>query len=710
MNKKTLLIYLLLLFQLNVAYALIGIASIKYPQCGSDAGGEVGFFVNGTAGPFDYCLIEKATGNKIKCDFNVNSPDIIIVSDLKQGDYTIEVTTQLNPNCRKVREFSIKCCEADVPALDVVLEDKGIDPNSLQGHIYIRVIPDDAGPFYYHWTGPTGKHYITQNIDELLEEGEYCVTVTNGCASGTACFELTKCEDTDKISITGVVMPEKSTGDQTGMIDISIVGTAPFDVKWYDEQGTLIIEYFGVSDGDIDKLTSGKYKVMVSDGQNCKIAYFTVYSCEMGIAGITPQATLIKPIPSFASNGSITLDLAASNGKGVSYYWITQPPATTKDIFNLSGSVYCVNIKDELCGTDFNECYDLGASCNLTINAKIKPECKQDGSIEVFPLGSKKPTFTYVWSNNGSNTNILNNLQAGKYSVTVSDLAGCAVTEQFTVPDRAIILQNPNAECTETNSVITIEASTFGDPACNTCMFTWSDGFVGRTRSKMLPGAYTVTVKNNACQKIKIVNVYDLNATISKVCNLQSGSISLPPVIGVNYWWSNAGVFISSNNVINALNAGTYTVSLTNTNNSCTTTKQFVLENNEIILKNPDTECALTTSTVNIEASTLSDPTCSNCIFTWIDGYIGKTRSNIPAGIYSVVIKNSAGCEKIKTINVNDLEATVYNPICAANKSSISLASSPLVSYGWSSNNGFSSSNSTITALNPGIYTRCSSF
>jgi FlaG/FlaF family flagellin (archaellin) len=49
-----------------------------------------------------------------------------------------------------------------------------------------------------------------------------------------------------------------------------------------------------------------------------------------------------------------------------------------------------------------------------------------DGSIDL-TVGGGSPVYTYNWSSGGTNQDV-NNLTAGTYSVTVTDLNGCQIS------------------------------------------------------------------------------------------------------------------------------------------------------------------------------------------------------------------------------------------------------------------------------------------
>lgn len=167
---------------------------------------------------------------------------------------------------------------------------------------------------------------------------------------------------------------------------------------------------------------------------------------------------------------------------------------------DLSSGIYQATI------TDIGGCiiktpfYKLDATSNLNVLAtSIKPaSClgKNDGSIEI-AHNNDAPPYTYLWSD-GHVTKNINQLHAGKYSVTVTDRNNCfAVLENITVEARTSVLSNIKTKSDPTcfgQSNGQIDLFTTGGTAPYT--YRWSTGDTLSNIYAVPSGTYTCTISD----------------------------------------------------------------------------------------------------------------------------------------------------------------------------------------------------------------------
>ena len=133
----------------------------------------------------------------------------------------------------------------------------------------------------------------------------------------------------------------------------------------------------------------------------------------------------------FRSNGNNGIvDLSVIGGTApYSYLWSNG--ATTQDINSLTAGYYSVLV------TDANGCSAIIGDTVLqplaftssAILQNINCYSQNTGAINLSVNGGTAP-YTYLWSNS-ANTQDLNNLLAGTYSVTITDASNCVITNSF---------------------------------------------------------------------------------------------------------------------------------------------------------------------------------------------------------------------------------------------------------------------------------------
>jgi hypothetical protein len=131
------------------------------------------------------------------------------INALKPGEYKLTVSNTFG--CSVILTKKLCCCETDP-------DNQGSDPNACftnsgssamkldaiiqhptssyasDGSIYPSITGTGAkGSLSYTWSGPSGFTSFKKDIVEL-SEGNYCLTVTDGCASVSKCFEIYPCK------------------------------------------------------------------------------------------------------------------------------------------------------------------------------------------------------------------------------------------------------------------------------------------------------------------------------------------------------------------------------------------------------------------------------------------------------------------------------------------------------------------------------------
>ncbi|MEI7803133.1 MAG: hypothetical protein WCI97_10835, partial [Bacteroidota bacterium] len=574
--------------------------------CNGGSTGSISSLVNGGTAPYLYNWSNGANTS------NINSLPI--------GNYTVTVTDA--NGCTATASVTLTQPNPNV----ITLEHEDITCGSDNGEVQIDNITGGGGPFTYLWS--TGG---TQNQIDNLTPGTYSVTVTNaaGCTS-TASVTL--------VSISFPVLSEThvntTCGNTNGSINISVLGgIAPFSYLWSNGDLTQ----------DLNAVGAGTYTVTITDANGCTDNLTVTLTNSVG-----PTLSFSTTNPPCFGTPMGSIDLTV-NGGTAPYSYIWNSGDVTQDLTNVLSGIYIVTV------TDANGCTITqgvilldGATINLS-STQINVNCfgGGTGSIDLSVNGGTVPYF-YSWSN-GANTQDISNLFAGNYAVTVTDGFGCTATTNITItqpPPLAFSDVITNATCLANTGAIDITVNGGNAPYS----YTWSNGAVTQDLNGINSGTYSVTILDATFCSYTWTGVVAaaIPPTLSEThfdaaCGLANGSINLSVnggLPGFTFTWSNGAVTEDISN----LNAGSYTVTVTDAN-GCTATTNSTIINTGLPI------------TTNQSASICQG---QNYNFAWG----GSTNS---AGTYSHTYTTASGCDSVVniTITVNpNVTSTTNTTIC----------------------------------------------
>ena len=282
------------------------------------------------------------------------------------------------------------------------------------GNAEISVVGGN-GPFTYDiGSGPQNSGIFTG-----LDAGNYTVTVSdNSSCSNTISLNITEPELLST-NISSVDQTCQNTTD--GQIScITSGGTSPY---LYSIDCGATFQTSEIFSG----LAASTYCVTVSDVNNCQTTENVTITIGTGVIG-TAQVTNISC--NGLSDGSI--EVLTTNGTAPFTYSIdggnTNQPANI--FLGLAADTYTISITDingctgEVDGTITDPLALSGASSVTDETAG------NDGAINLTVSGGT-PNYTYSWTGPGgfsSNSQNINGLVGGLYSVTITDLNGCTTT------------------------------------------------------------------------------------------------------------------------------------------------------------------------------------------------------------------------------------------------------------------------------------------
>lgn len=341
-------------------------------------------------------------------------------------------------------------------------------------------------------------------------------------------------------------------------------GLAPYTYQWDN----------GSTDSIATGLPSGTHYVTVTDAAGCTKTNFAYVGPPN--ASITCTSTSTNVTCNGGNDGSITASFVVP-GTGcdsLSYIWSTGD--TTLTLTGLSAGTYTITVTALEC---------CPAECAITITEPpalinvigniVNSSCagSSDGSAVGTGVGGVPP-YVYEWSN-GSTNQIITDLPAGSYSLTITDDHGCTATNS------ALIADGPILVATMTSVDVSCEGSGDGEltvavaNAINPITYTWSNGQSSQTATGLSPGTYMVTVVDaNGCTNSAsgaITEPDKLTATISIIdewCDVELGEATVTPANGnlpYSYTWSDGQTMSTAS----GLSAGMYTVSVVDGRGCC---------------------------------------------------------------------------------------------------------------------------------------------
>jgi gliding motility-associated-like protein len=280
-----------------------------------------------------------------------------------------------------------------------------------------------------------------------------------------------------------------------------------------------------------------------------------------------------------------------------------------------------------------------------------------DGSIDPIIEGGTQ-TYTLAWSGPDGFTSSdaqLTALAPGTYCLQVTDANGCVQNEctTLTAPDElSLITSTTIAACGQDVGSVTMVVNGGSAPY----QHAWSNGATTQDISGLSPGSYTSIVTDlNGCTSTAEATVTGTPAVIAEgavtnnLCNGGSeGSILLSVTSGVaplTYLWSNG----SNAEQLNDLEAGTYSVTITDANNCSYTGTFSVSQNSALVI---DTLLSSYSGGYNVSTWGGSDGSIATEVsggtapytYSWSNGSSTPDISGLPAGTYTLVVTDANGC------------------------------------------------------------------
>lgn len=384
---------------------------------------------------------------------------------------------------------------------------------------------------------------------------------------------------------------------------------------------------------------------------------------------LTVTATEKSPASCGKSDG--VASVLASGGLGtLSYSWSNGPTAET--ITSLSAGSYTITVHDSI-GCSKSSITAISNSPSPTINSLTETNilCNGSNTGSAVVTASGSTGLSYNWSNGGTGQTI-NNVPAGTYVISVTDVSLCSAVSavSITQPPTALSIINvttPPASCGPPNGSAEVNVS--GGTGSYT--FLWSGGATIITSStaeqysNLASNTYTLTLTDaNGCTSSSAVTIGSsttppqLTADSSGQITCSVSSVTLTGTSAGNAMVWNGGTLNNAPNpaIVNA--PGTYTVTATDASNGCTATTMVAVENQPgpgITSQSSKNTCKGKT-----DGAIILKTTGTNDTYTWSNGVNSSTGNlnginqlpNLGIGNYTLTVTDNNGCTITTTATI----------------------------------------------------------
>lgn len=567
---------------------------VTYQSCTANANGNINVSVSGGQAPYTYLWS--------------NAETIDDLSNVAPGNYTVTVTDMLG--CTASATYTLS--QNPVPVITIT------GNSVICAGTSTTITASAPGALDYSWSdGATGAVRTINNL--AVPGGTFTVTVTN--TSG--------CTATKTHHITVNPLPVINiSGSSSICAGASTTLTATGD-------GTFLWSTTAISTS-IEVSTPGVYTVTVTSPNGCTAtASTTVVLSPMPVINITGNQVICVGSSSVltATEG---VNYIWSNGSNISNITVSTAGTYTVTVTNSSGCV---------------------ATASVTVIINQTPTASISGVLSI--CAGQTTTLTaaggdsYDW-NTTATTPSITVFTPGTYTVTVTNIAGCTATKQVTVgPVIATTLDASAVSCAP-DALVNIDITATGGQMPYT--YSWNTGQITEDLSNMPQGEYTVTITDlNGCSNSATSNIAGNPSvpvvTLSKNANINcvvpTVTLTALPATNASYIWSSGATPVNGTNKATVTAAGTYTVTVTNTQSGCTGTAVITVTSNGNI--------------PNI-SSQVTPPTCSGCngvinitasgglspyTYDWADlpgTNNPEDKTNLCGGTYTLTVTDANGC------------------------------------------------------------------
>ena len=580
-----------------------------------------------------------------------------VIADLCAGSYFVTITDA--NGCTSTDEVEV----TDLRVVDLVLTSQTntscskVDDGTAC--VEVQESPASGGTYQFFWapvgftqTNPTA----TTSCYDGLAAGSYNVLATDavGCADT---LTVVISSPPELVIDTINLQQPTCTFQNDGAISTFTTGGSGgpnYSFLWSNSAMT----------SSVNNLVPGTYTITVTDVNGCKdsLTFDLALPAPPTVDGVDSVSVRC------GNDGCLTI----LTSTGTSFVWQDTSgnflPSITNEACGLNGGIYIVTIRDDQ-GCATQDTLTLGTVELLAFSdtTYLLPSCfgYDDGRISVGVTGGN-PNYTFQWTPSGQGTATLIDVEAGAYTVVVTDAQGCTLTGDFVLDEPPAIVNTFLGSpiqgvscfgvCDGVASPIVQYATT---PATSgNFSFVWDNGSTDSLRTDLCAGINVVTITDGGnCFLVDqvfingptAVSYTTLDSTATSCNATDDGGVCVTGSGGnggpFTYLWSTNDATACVTN----LAAGIYSVTITDKDGCTGVYDTEVTEPDPIVLtEGAGTDIQCFGDSTGVLSVVITGGNTGTFTYSWSDGtnVVATTANatNLPAGTYAVTATDAAGC------------------------------------------------------------------
>ena len=546
----------------------------------------------------------------------------------------------------------------------------GIQDGSIQ-----LAVSGGVTPYQHYWNNGANGTSVSN-----IGAGLYTVNTVdaNGCSS----VDSITLNQPNVLTSTATIVSNYNGynvscyGASDGSAQISAIGgNAPYTYSWSN----------GATSNQNNGISAGSYSVTVMDTNGCSVQDSVVLNEPTELQITTSVTSNFNGYPISCTGANDGSAMVNSNGGTAPYTILWSNGDTSLTTINLSAGTYFVTV------TDANGCSKsdsvvltdpIGLS-NLILSASsyngfnISCSGGNDGNISMTGVNGGTAPLSYYW-NTGDSTSSITGVPAGNFTLTVTDINGCSISDSLTLNQPTLLTSNASATSNYNGTNISCNGAMDGSAQVSSAggvgphTFLWNTSDTSSTIANLSAGTYTVVVTDaNGCSTMDTVSLnepslFTLSAGVQSNYNGYNiscaggadGQVAALANGGTgpySYNWSNGSSSPGQNN----LAAGTYIINATDANGCSAADTLTLIE--------PSALSSIASVTSNYNGYNVSCQGAQDGSATvnaqggvtpytinWSNGSSGAIVSNLGAGVHTVTIQDANGCSTNASVNLTE--------------------------------------------------------